>query len=338
LLRATTSELGRLAASSDQPKFPSPALRRLLPLLLLLIFWLDILTHEPNQNPTVPPSVYAPDLARTQLAMNPQPELGQSRALVSAAAEVKFTQFIMSDPKNNLLIKRLGYFANCNLLDGVPKVNGFFSLYPHECGELNSVLYGSTNANFPRLADFMSVSQVTAPGKFFEWVPRPTFLPFVTAGQAPVYLDDTNALLSLLRPDFDPAKIVFLPSDSKTYVTATNQSNARVIGFRFSPLAVRADIAAAEPSLVVISQTYYHRWRAYLDDHQIRLLRANYAFQAVAIPAGPHVLKLAYEDGPFLFGMMISHLSLAACVLIWIVKRKAHPDNGGARTSSSARS
>ena len=44
----------------------------------------------------------------------------------SPAAEVKFSQFIMSDLKDNFLVKRLGCFADCNLLDGVPKVNGFF--------------------------------------------------------------------------------------------------------------------------------------------------------------------------------------------------------------------
>ena len=32
-----------------------------------------------------------------------------------------FIRFAMSDPKNNYLAKRLGYCANCNLLDAVPK-------------------------------------------------------------------------------------------------------------------------------------------------------------------------------------------------------------------------
>ncbi len=43
-------------------------LRRLAPLCLLVVAWLDVLTHEPTQNPTAPPSVYAPGLARQKLA------------------------------------------------------------------------------------------------------------------------------------------------------------------------------------------------------------------------------------------------------------------------------
>ncbi|MGA2854260.1 MAG: hypothetical protein ABSE90_09055, partial [Verrucomicrobiota bacterium] len=59
-------------------KMPAlPELRRMTPLLLLAIAWLDVLTHEPTQNPTTPPNIFEPNLARTRLAMNPQPELGK---------------------------------------------------------------------------------------------------------------------------------------------------------------------------------------------------------------------------------------------------------------------
>ncbi len=41
--------------------------------ILILVAWLDVLTHEPTQNPTVSPNIYAPFLARQKLAMDPQP-------------------------------------------------------------------------------------------------------------------------------------------------------------------------------------------------------------------------------------------------------------------------
>jgi hypothetical protein len=278
-------------------------------------------THEPQQNPTVPASVYEPGLMRTKLAMQPQPALGESRAMVSSPAELKFMQFIMSKPSENLLIKRLGYFADCNLLDGVPKVNGFLSLYPRECGELASVLYGSTNANFPRLADFMSVSQMTAPGKVFDWVPRDSFLPLATAGQKPVFLDDTNALRSLIRPTFDPRKLVYLPLELQGEVSVTNQTRARVLSQRFSAQRVELEVDAAAPSLVVLSQTYYHPWRASVDGQPTRLFRANYAFQAVEVPAGQHRVRLVYHDHALYAGALISGVAVLLCLGFWLRAR-----------------
>jgi hypothetical protein len=290
-------------------------LRRMAPLLLLSVAWLDVLTHEPAQNPSAPPNIYDLNLARTRLAMNPQPELGGSRAMLAPMAIHQFVHSAVSSPQNNFLIGRLAYGADCNLLDAVPKVDGFLSLMPRECDEFQSLLYDATNANFPRLDDFMGVSQMTAPDQIYHWQSRSNFLPLVTAGQEPVFLDDTNTLHALVQPGFDGSKIVFLPPETKSFVTVTKGTSARVVNTHFENQSVDADIQAAEPSLVVVAQTYYHDWRAYVDGQPARLLRANHAFQAVQIPAGRHHVLLLYRDSAFHEGALISFIAWPCCLL-----------------------
>jgi hypothetical protein len=300
----------------------APGLRRIAPLILIIVAWLDIYTHEPAQNPAVPPSVYELNLAREKLAMQPQPSLGESRALVTPKAAMDFIGFALSDPKNNFLAKRLGYCANCNLLDAVPKVEGFFSLVPRESDGLISMLYGATNANFPRLNDFLGVSQITAPDEFFHWQPRRTFLPLVTAGQKPVFLDDPGTLRALAQPDFDAGKMVFLPPEAKSLVTVTNQTVARVLNSKFATQSMDAEVEATEPSLVIVAQTWYHNWRAYVDGRPAPLLRANHAFQAVQVPAGRHSIRLAYEDRAFQFGAAVSICMVVNCLVFLHLLRK----------------
>ena len=300
----------------------APGLRRIAPLILIFGAWLDVFTHEPAQNPTVPPSVYELNLARARLAMQPQPALGESRAMVTPTAAMDFIRFALSDPKNNFLAKRLGYCGNCNLLDGVPKVDGFFSLMPRESDGLISLLYGATNANFPKLNDFLGVSQITAPDEFFHWQPRRTFLPLVTAGQKPIFLDNANTLRALGQNSFDGSKIVFLPPEAKLFVTATNPTTARVLNSKFETRSVDAEVEAAGPSLVVVAQTYYHNWRVYVDDQPTHLLRANYAFQAFQVPAGRHHVRLAYEDLAFQFGAAVSICMAVNCFICLHLLRK----------------
>ncbi len=291
-----------------------PGLRRIAPLLLIVVAWLDVFTHEPPQNPTVPPSVYELNLARADLNMDPQPELGGSRAMITTKAYMDLIHFPLSDPKNNFLAKRAGYCANVNLLDAVPKVDGFFSLTPRESDDLNSLLYGTTN-EFPRLEDFMGVSQIAAPDAFYHWQPRKTFLPLVTAGQKPVFLDDANTLRALTRPDFDGSKVVFLPPEAKTFVTVTNQTAASLLKSHFGTQNVNIEIEAGAPSLVVVAQTWYHNWRADVDGKPARLLRANHAFQAIEIPEGRHRVQLIYQDRAFEIGAVISLLAVLACLI-----------------------
>jgi hypothetical protein len=300
----------------------APGLRRIAPLILIFVAWLDVFTHEPAQNPTVPPSVYELNLARARLAMQPQPALGESRAMVTPAAAMDFIRFALGDPKNNYLAKRLGYCANCNTLDAVPKVDGFFSLTPRENDDLISLLYGMTNADFPRLEDFMGVSQITAPDQFFHWQARKTFLPLVTAGQQPVFMNDTNTLTAVFQPNFDGSKIVVLSSEAKPLVTATNPTNARVLNSKFTTQRVDIEVEASEPSLVVVAQTYYHNWRAYVDGRPAPLLRANHAFQAIQVPAGRHYIRLAYEDLAFQFGAAVSICMAVNCFICLHLLRK----------------
>jgi hypothetical protein len=291
------------------------ALRRAAALLLLPVAWLDVQTHEPTQNPTVPANIYEPNLARTRLAMNPQPELGGSRAMLTPMAEWQFVHSAISSPQNNFLIGRLAYGADCNLLDAVPKVDGFYSLTPRENDDVLSLFYTRTNANFPGLEDFMGVSQISAPDQIYHWQSRPNFLPLVTAGQKPVFLDDAKTLEALMQPNFNGNEIVFLPPEAKSLVAVTNQTSARVTNLRFGNQSVAADIEASEASLVVVSQSYYHDWRAFVDGHQTPLLRANHAFQAIQVPAGAHQIRLTYEDRAFETGAAFSIAAWLACLL-----------------------
>ncbi|MSU58608.1 MAG: hypothetical protein EXS35_10600 [Pedosphaera sp.] len=283
------------------------------PLALLLVAWLDVLTHEPTQNPSVAPWIYAPGLARTKLALQPQPVLGESRVMAMPFADKKFMEFSMRSPQENFIVKRLGFFADCNVLDDVPKVGGFFSLLPRECGELHLMLARATNASFSGVLDFLGVSQITAPEKFIEWEARANFHPLITAGQKPVFLDDANALWSLVTPQFDGNKFVFLPPETRALVTVTNQTNARVTSSRFAAERVDFEVVAEAASLVVVAQTYYHRWRAFVDDQPVPLLRANYAFQAVEVPAGKHRVRLVYVERGFQIGAGISLVAFAVC-------------------------
>jgi uncharacterized membrane protein YfhO len=125
--------------------------------------------------------------------------------------------------------------------------------------------------------------------------------------------------------------MVFLPPEAKSLVTVTNQTAARVLSSQFKAQRVDIDVEAAEPSLVVVAQTYYHNWRVYVDGQPTHLLRANYAFQALQVPAGRHHVRLAYEDRTFQFGAAVSVCMVVNCLIFlrWLRKRGATGHCGG---------
>ena len=299
----------------------------LVALLLLLVAWLDVFTHEPAQNPTVTPAVYQQGLAREKLNLRPKPILGGSRVMVSPAAADKFVHFALANPKDNFLAKRLGFCANCNLFDDMPKVDGFFSLTPRECDLILSAFYTTTNASYPRFEDFMGVSHITSPDSVLQWQTRSNFLPLVTGGQMPIFLDDGPALTNMAQDYFDARKVVFLPPELKSAVSVSAPGETRIIKSEFGNDTVDIKAEATAPALIVVAQTYYHNWKAKIDGSPVPLFRANVAFQAIEMPAGKHQIHLFYEDRAFQIGAAISGCMLLNCLvsLLLIARRSLPP-------------
>ena len=221
------------------------------------------------------------------------------------------------DALQDYICKRLGLLLNCNLLDGVPKVNGFYPLFLRVERDIWSLLYESSNQPPPGLLDFLGVAQNTAPGKYFEWESRASYLPLATTGQEPLFVDDAAVLLFLSKTNFNPRATVYLPPEAKPFVHVTNQTQANIVTSRYSAHHAEIEVLTGQPSLLVVAQTYHYPWRAYVDGRPTTLWRANRAFQALEIPAGRHDINLRYEDRFFYFGAAISGLTLAGCLWIW---------------------
>jgi uncharacterized membrane protein YfhO len=62
-----------------------------------------------------------------------------------------------------------------------------------------------------------------------------------------------------------------------------------------------------------------------VDGKEVRLWRANHAFQALEVPVGSHRVELIYKDKSFMAGCTISLLTLLGCVAGWLAGRRTYP-------------
>ena len=61
---------------------------------------------------------------------------------------------------------------------------------------------------------------------------------------------------------------------------------------------VRLNLFAGGPRLLVIGDNYHPHWRALVDGRPAPLLRADYVWKAVPVPAGEHMVELRYRSPP----------------------------------------
>lgn len=297
--------------------------RILLSVAALFCLWLDLRTHVPLQNPIIDRSFYdSVDKDRNW----EMPQAGASRAMPSPFAESTLHNKPLPKPEEDFLRKRLGLYCNLNLIEGVPKVNGVYSLHLRHMAKVEEALYSKTEIPMP-LVDFLNVEYITTPRTTMDWQRRTNFMPFISSGQRPVFVADAEALRLVQIADFTPREIVYLPIGTK--LDATNLVRAEFTNQKFSANKIEFESSASSPALAVISQAYYHRWQPYVDGQRVSLLRANAAFQAVEIPAGSHKVILRYEDTYFISGCVISGIALGIwSFLFWRGKGKT-PDYSG---------
>lgn len=291
--------------------------RHWLSLTFLLALCFDLFTHCPTQNPTVIRSIYGPEI-RPATQLNPKPEHGESRILISRRAMARFDRSIGPDPLENYAATRLALCDNCNLLESIPKVDGFYSLYIQGEREVLAHVYLAANADLPKgMADFLGVSQFTSQHSDVEWRSRRGHMPLLTGGQEPLFVDEPDIWKELLDSKFDPRSTVYLPSAAAPVVQVKHPGKVTIVSAVSESHRIITQIEATSTSMLVISQTYYHPWKAYVDNRPTRLWRANHAFQALEVPAGRHQVRLVYEDRGFFYGMLISALALMSCIGFW---------------------
>jgi len=85
---------------------------------------------------------------------------------------------------------------------------------------------------------------------------------------------------------------------------------------------VRIRTSASVPKLLFLSDVYDAGWSADIDGKPTPVLRADYAFRAVSMPKGVHTVTFSYRPKAFLYGGIVSVLSLLCSIGFVVVNRR----------------
>jgi hypothetical protein len=229
-----------------------------------------------------------------------------------------------------------GLGPNLEMLLGYQTVGGFTALIPsryyeyvnrYADGQLEqgwqSFHYGVSKNRV--LMDLLNVkyavSHVT--GTFDE---RTSHLPraFIVYGYE---LSEKEQVLGLLTgPDFDPSKKILFEKgqDAPQLIRAASRSSlprgqVGILSYRPDHLTLQTD--SSEAGLLFLSEVFYPGWKAFIDGRPTRILRGNYLFRVLEIPAGRHQVVLEFDPWSIKAGMGISLLTVLLILALPVVGR-----------------
>ncbi len=79
---------------------------------------------------------------------------------------------------------------------------------------------------------------------------------------------------------------------------------------------VTITVYANSPGLLFLSDTYYPGWEAYVDGDKTTIYRANFAFRAVPVRQGQHVVTFVYRPASFVLGILLSSIGIIVIMFV----------------------
>lgn len=122
--------------------------------------------------------------------------------------------------------------------------------------------------------------------------------------------DDARARIS--QSGFNPRDAAIVESDSTVGAGGANPSRSTVEVVRYSGNQVELKVNLDAAGFVVLTDSFFPGWRAYVDDQETPVLRAYSLFRAVEAPAGEHRILFRYAPVTFQIGGYLSLLGLFA--------------------------
>jgi hypothetical protein len=201
------------------------------------------------------------------------------------------------------------------VMEGMELADPYPSRLPDEYLNLQRVMEPADPIKFWRL---VNVRYIVAPGALPD--PRLETVLSLKAGKTPVVVSRlkqplerctwisswqaaprAEAAALMAKPAFDPGRMAVIHAEDPALPSPpdTPDSNALCRIVSYAANRVASETESAQPGLVVFSTRHDPNWKAYLDDREVPIWRANGLMQACAVPAGRHRLewRFALPDG-----------------------------------------
>jgi len=162
------------------------------------------------------------------------------------------------------------------------------------------------------------ITLVKAFPEYYSWlyrVERPIRRTYIV-NQSRVEKNSEQVLRRLAAEGFDPTREVILDKEIPLKPKRPLEATSKIV--RHENRLVTVQTSASDDGILVLADSYYPGWKAYVDGKEKVIRRANLFFRAVPLSAGNHIVEFRYEPRSFAIGLAISLITIISVAVISI--------------------
>jgi hypothetical protein len=131
----------------------------------------------------------------------------------------------------------------------------------------------------------------------------------------PIYDQDPMSTLRRMSSEsFDPLTDVVVNASTLVAPKLSLRGGAKITTYQNN--RVQIDAQLSESGILILADAFYPGWKAFVDGKEQNILRANYLFRGVELPAGAHKIEFVYDPLSFRVGLAISLLTVMFLVAV----------------------
>ena len=137
-------------------------------------------------------------------------------------------------------------------------------------------------------------------------------------------------LSRLTGTDFHPQTTVLLEEKGKVPAPSAEglSATARVYVVDYAPDRILLHAESPSPAYLFLSEIFYPGWKAFVGDQPETILRGNYLFRVIPLPAGRHQIRLLFDPLTIKLGIVVSGVTASVIlgILIFFFLRRRVAD------------
>jgi len=305
--------------------FSSRGLRKLGFLLLLVLVAGELMLYTFDYHPAIPYKFVYPQTPTVEF-------------LKKNINNYRFTSY-----KESLDRFRSALLPNSGMIWGLQDVRGYeiiqvrrYEAFLKEFGGLdNRFVYKSFN---PKVFDILGVKYFVQGKDDIERriIRRKDFLDFVYGDKFVEIYENKNvmprafvsfnlkevkdvqeAINEFFKDNFNPRKLTLVETSKQLNFQNAPENKvqeAQILGYK--PNLVEIKIETNNNGYLVLTDTFYPGWKAYIDGEETKIYPTDIAFRGIFVPKGKHDIVFRYKPESFYYSVYISIVTLVVSLLL----------------------
>jgi len=133
-----------------------------------------------------------------------------------------------------------------------------------------------------------------------------------------VYPNEVAVLDALVSSEYDfTNKLALLNTPT---ISVVSKASSEIEYLEYKNQYSKISVETSDNGMLLVSDSCYPGWKALLDGNETEIYQADYAFRAVVVPKGSHIIEFEYKPDSFKYGLVLSTLSAFALAVISIFR------------------